>query len=129
MVQALNTAQTPTVRALQIPALVAAGYRVIAPDLRGFGQTDKPQDPRDYGLKQLVADVIGILFTRLQAPTVALSAIVAHDYGTALGTTMAAMSGAPPPPPPRRIATNTQRTRSIPISLHPPLQATTPLKV
>jgi pimeloyl-ACP methyl ester carboxylesterase len=30
-------------RLTQVPALVKAGYRVIAPDLRGFGSTDKPQ--------------------------------------------------------------------------------------
>jgi pimeloyl-ACP methyl ester carboxylesterase len=32
----------------QIPALAKAGFRVIAPDLRGFGRSDKPQAVEDY---------------------------------------------------------------------------------
>ena len=45
----------------QVPALAAAGFRVIAPDLRGFGDAPRPQDPKDYGIPLVVADVIGIL--------------------------------------------------------------------
>jgi pimeloyl-ACP methyl ester carboxylesterase len=38
----------------QIPALVAAGYRVIAPDLRGFGGSDRPADVAAYRMARLV---------------------------------------------------------------------------
>ena len=45
----------------QITALAAAGYRVIAPDMRGMGQTDAPQDPRYYDIDHITGDLIGLL--------------------------------------------------------------------
>jgi pimeloyl-ACP methyl ester carboxylesterase len=45
----------------QVPALVAAGYRVVAPDLRGRGGTEAPPRVEDYGLRNVVADVAGLL--------------------------------------------------------------------
>jgi 3-oxoadipate enol-lactonase len=45
--------------ALQVAALTAAGYRVIAPDLRGFGQSDAPPGP--YPLDQLADDLVALL--------------------------------------------------------------------
>src|SRR6476619_1543602 len=45
----------------QIPALVAAGHRVIAPDLRGFGASDKPQGAAAYRITTSAADVVAIL--------------------------------------------------------------------
>ena len=47
----------------QIPALVDAGYRVIAPDQRGYGASDRPPDVESYALTELVADVVGLLDT------------------------------------------------------------------
>ena len=45
---------------LQIPALQEAGYRVVAPDLRGSGDTEpKPQEPETYAMASLVQDVVG----------------------------------------------------------------------
>ena len=41
----------------QIPALVDAGHRVIAPDLRGFGATDRPDGVDHYAMPTLVGDV------------------------------------------------------------------------
>src|SRR5438067_341877 len=60
----------------QIPALTAAGFRVVAPDLRGFGASDKPIGKDEYGLLQLMADVTGIL-DALEIPK---AAIVGHDW-------------------------------------------------
>src|SRR6201993_89033 len=46
----------------QIPALVAAGFRVIAPDLRGYGLTEIPKGGVTvYRMDQLVADVVSLL--------------------------------------------------------------------
>ena len=41
----------------QIPALVGAGYRVVAPDLRGLGQSDRPGDVEEYRLRRSVNDL------------------------------------------------------------------------
>ncbi|MEU2490971.1 alpha/beta fold hydrolase [Streptomyces sp. NPDC007883] len=45
----------------QVPALAAAGYRVIVPDLRGYGRTDKPAAVAAYGIQILVRDVLAVL--------------------------------------------------------------------
>ncbi|WP_017746555.1 alpha/beta fold hydrolase [Scytonema hofmannii] len=45
----------------QIPALATEGMHIIAPDLRGFGESDKPAEPEFYKLQLIVEDVIGIL--------------------------------------------------------------------
>src|SRR5690606_28648279 len=44
-----------------VPALHAAGYRTIAPDLRGFGDSDKPEAVEAYGLLQLAGDALAVL--------------------------------------------------------------------
>lgn len=70
----------------QAQALRDAGYRVIAPDLRGYGDAPRPLDPREYGVSIAVRDVIGILDT-LGLQQVQL---VAHDWGAAVGWRLAA---------------------------------------
>ena len=52
---------------MQIPVLQQAGFRVIAPDLRGCGDTDKPDSPESYGIMSLVEDVAGIAKSRTYA--------------------------------------------------------------
>lgn len=64
----------------QIPPLVAAGYRVVAPDLRGFGDSAKPQDVDDYLMPKLVNDVVA-LTTHLGIST---AHVVGHDWGAAI---------------------------------------------
>jgi pimeloyl-ACP methyl ester carboxylesterase len=71
----------------QVPALAAAGFRVIAPDMRGFGSAPRPQDPKDYGLGVAVRDVIGIL----DALEVRQVQLVGHDWGAAVGWQLAAL--------------------------------------
>ncbi|MGH8901179.1 MAG: alpha/beta fold hydrolase [Egibacteraceae bacterium] len=71
----------------QLPALAQAGYRVIAPDLRGFGESDRPEEVEAYALPLLVGDVVGIL----DALGVERATVVGHDWGAALGWTLAAM--------------------------------------
>lgn len=45
----------------QVTALAAAGYRVIAPDMRGMGQTEAPVDPEQYDIDHITADLTGLL--------------------------------------------------------------------
>jgi epoxide hydrolase 4 len=59
----------------QLPALAAAGLRVIAPDLRGCGLSPKPPRVSDYRIEPLVADVM-----RLAEGHDSVS-IVGHDWG------------------------------------------------
>lgn len=45
----------------QIPAVAGAGFRAIAPDLRGMGQTEAPEDVKEYTIANEVADLVGLL--------------------------------------------------------------------
>lgn len=64
----------------QIPVLVAAGYRVIAPDTRGCGQSDMPPRVADYKLPNLVGDLVRVL----DALNVRKVRLVAHDWGAVI---------------------------------------------
>lgn len=64
----------------QIPALVQAGYRVVAPDLRGYGQTDQPTNVEAYTLLHLVGDLVGLLDVLGDQQAI----LVSHDWGTVL---------------------------------------------
>lgn len=70
----------------QIPALVAAGRRVVAPDLRGFGESDKPQEVEAYRMTHLVADVVAVL----DALEIDRADVVGHDWGAGLAWVVAA---------------------------------------
>ncbi len=62
----------------QLPALAAAGYRVIAPDQRGFGKSDRPPEIADYHMRQLSADMEGLL----DALGLERAVFVGHDWGS-----------------------------------------------
>ena len=47
----------------QIKVLAAAGYRVVAADQRGYGQTDCPEDAASYDMTHLVGDIVGLINT------------------------------------------------------------------
>jgi pimeloyl-ACP methyl ester carboxylesterase len=64
----------------QIGPLVSAGFRVIAPDLRGFGDAPKPTAVEDYRIPVVARDVIGIL----DALSIRQARVVGHDFGAAL---------------------------------------------
>jgi pimeloyl-ACP methyl ester carboxylesterase len=61
----------------QLVALAEAGFHAVAPDMRGYGQTDKPEPIEQYSLFHLVGDMVGLL-DALEAP---LAVIVGHDWG------------------------------------------------
>jgi pimeloyl-ACP methyl ester carboxylesterase len=64
----------------QQPALAAAGYRVVVPDMRGFGRTDAPREIHDYHILQLVGDVVGLV----QALGAKQAILIGHDWGAGL---------------------------------------------
>ena len=72
----------------QIEALVEAGYRTIAPDLRGFGDSDKPEVVDAYGVRDLAADVTGVL----DHLAIGRAHVVGHDWGAALAWALAAFT-------------------------------------
>ena len=72
----------------QVPALVEAGYRVICPDLRGFGESSKPVGIDQYNILNLVGDVIGILDNL----GIQKAHVVGHDWGAALAWVTAAFA-------------------------------------
>lgn len=61
----------------QIRALAAAGFRVMAPDLRGFNESERPRRVRDYQLER-IADDVAVLVRASGAPSVS---VVGHDWG------------------------------------------------
>lgn len=61
----------------QIPALAAAGYRVVAPDMRGYGRTDRPEAVEAYTILHLVGDMVDLV--RALGETQAV--IIGHDWG------------------------------------------------
>jgi pimeloyl-ACP methyl ester carboxylesterase len=69
----------------QMEALVGSGHRVIAPDLRGFGLSDAPEDVEDYGLGKLIGDVTAVM----DEFKIERADIVGHDWGSALAWVLA----------------------------------------
>jgi epoxide hydrolase A/B len=69
----------------QMGALAEAGYRVAAPDMRGYGGTEAPADQNAYTLCHLAADMV-CLVSALGAER---AAIVGHDWGAAVAWTCA----------------------------------------
>lgn len=62
----------------QIPTLAKAGFRVIAPDMRGYGETDSPAELESYDMGHLVGDLTGLL----DALGLEKAVLVGHDLGS-----------------------------------------------
>jgi pimeloyl-ACP methyl ester carboxylesterase len=71
----------------QVSALAAAGFKVIVPDLRGFGRSDKPADVEAYSIPFLAGDVLAVL----DAAGVERAHVVGHDWGAALAWATASL--------------------------------------
>ncbi len=69
----------------QIPALAAAGFRVIVPDQRGYNLSDKPKKVSSYDVDILAKDIIGLL-NRLG---IEKTFLVGHDWGAVVAWTVA----------------------------------------
>ncbi|KAJ9699639.1 hypothetical protein PVL29_005484 [Vitis rotundifolia] len=65
----------------QIHALASLGYRAVAPDLRGYGDSDAPADVNSYTYFHVVGDLIGVL-DAIGADKVF---VVGHDWGAMIG--------------------------------------------
>src|SRR5215468_9224450 len=61
----------------QLTALAEAGFHAVAPDMRGYGQTESPQAIDQFTLFHLVGDVIGLLDVLQESEAV----IIGHDWG------------------------------------------------
>jgi pimeloyl-ACP methyl ester carboxylesterase len=62
----------------QLPAIAKAGYHAVAPDLRGYGKTDKPAAVEAYDITNLTADVVGLVDALGEKTAI----VVGHDWGS-----------------------------------------------
>ena len=70
---------------LQIAPLVAAGFRVVAPDTRGYNLSSKPEDFKDYGVDLLADDISGLIGELGEESAL----VVGHDWGGSIAWTIA----------------------------------------
>ena len=71
----------------QLPALAAAGFHAVAPDVRGYGRTDAPEAIDSYTMKNHTADAVGILDALGEKTAV----VVGHDWGAPMAWTCAVL--------------------------------------
>jgi pimeloyl-ACP methyl ester carboxylesterase len=92
----------------QLPVLAEAGYHAVAPDLRGYGETDVSQADESYAVSNLAADLVGLL-DALEAKQAVL---VGHDWGPNIGWACAELH-------PERVAALV--ALSVPYKVRPPV--------
>jgi len=71
----------------QLPALAAAGYRAVAPDVRGYGGSDKPVPVEAYTMVAMTGDVIGLIDALGEEQAI----LVGHDWGAPIVWNTAAL--------------------------------------
>ncbi|PTR28065.1 alpha/beta fold hydrolase [Pseudomonas sp. GV085] len=71
----------------QLAALATAGYRAVAPDMRGYGGTDAPAEPDAYTMLHLVGDMVALVHALGEQQAV----IVGHDWGALVAWSAAMM--------------------------------------
>lgn len=89
----------------QIPAIAAAGFHVVAPDMRGFGRTSAPADINAYSILDTTGDMVALVAALGEKQAV----IVGHDWGAPVAWHAAlfrpdiftAVAGLSVPPPAR----------------------------
>jgi len=72
----------------QVPVLAEAGFRVIVPDLRGYGRSGKPEAVEAYSIPVLAGDVIAIL----DSLGIGSAHVVGHDWGAGLAWALASLA-------------------------------------
>jgi epoxide hydrolase 4 len=70
----------------QLPPLAAAGFHAVAPELRGYGGSDRPRGVRSYAVSRLVDDAVGLLDTI----GASRASVVGHDWGGVVAWALAA---------------------------------------
>lgn len=101
----------------QIPVLAAAGYRVLAPDQRGYGGSSVPEQVEAYDITALTGDLVGLM----DAVGAERAALVGHDWGAVVTWStpllhpdrVAAVAGLAVPPVPRPQTPPTEAFRRI----------------
>jgi epoxide hydrolase A/B len=73
----------------QLPVLAAAGYHAVAPDLRGYGDTDASAADEGYAPSNMAADVVGLL----DALGAEEAVLVGHDWGANIAWACAELFG------------------------------------
>ena len=71
----------------QLPAVAGAGFRAVAPDQRGYGDSDRPTEVTDYDITHLTGDLLGLLDDLGEEKAV----FVGHDWGALIVWDMARM--------------------------------------
>jgi len=71
----------------QIPALAKAGYRAVAPDMRGYGGSSVPHDIASYAITDLVGDMVALVAALGETR----ACIVGHDWGASVAWSAALM--------------------------------------
>ncbi|MFE7299905.1 alpha/beta fold hydrolase [Streptomyces sp. NPDC057579] len=69
----------------QFEPLAAAGYRVVAPDQRGYARSDRPKDPSSYTIHHLTGDVVALIHALGESRAF----LVGHDWGAPVAWTTA----------------------------------------
>jgi pimeloyl-ACP methyl ester carboxylesterase len=73
----------------QVSALAEAGFKVIVPDLRGYGRSDKPTEVEAYTMNLLVGDVLAVM----DAAGAERAHVVGHDWGAGVAWATASVAG------------------------------------
>ncbi len=71
----------------QIEPIAQAGYRVVAPDMRGYGGSDKPHEVDAYAMSEMMTDVVGIIDALGEDKAI----LVGHDWGAPICWNTAAL--------------------------------------
>lgn len=101
----------------QMPVLAAAGYRVLAPDQRGYGGSSRPEPVEAYDITALTGDLVALMDT----VGAEKAAVVGHDWGAVVAWStpllhperVVAVAGLSVPPVPRPLTPPTEAFRRL----------------